>query len=233
MRFRDQIHDALKFTLMDWKAIVILGIILCIAATFDELDSENLILITGILIISTLLIFFEEGYRYRIIEDTLAGHNKPPIIRNIKTFLNEGFYETVTMAVYFAAITILANYLNKMPITGIFFYEYIILYIVFLFVYIIFFGAAINKALHDGKFLSGFNVFEIIGFYREIGIKKSLLLILIEAIFVNFLVSSVFDWGVLNGRHTLEFIICFFLSPILLLFSTRLMASFGREVNSD
>ena len=42
MKFERQIYDALKYTIDDWKAIVLLGIILCIASTSEETVSENI-----------------------------------------------------------------------------------------------------------------------------------------------------------------------------------------------
>lgn len=60
MNFFSQILDALKFTLRDWKAIVLLGLILCILSTSKEYQSDSLLIYYIICIIWTALVLVEE-----------------------------------------------------------------------------------------------------------------------------------------------------------------------------
>ena len=82
MKFSSQIKDAAKYTFRDWKAIVLLGIILCIASTLDETYTDNLLLLFIMVIAAIALLFIEEGYRYKIIRETIEGNNSPPLIEN-------------------------------------------------------------------------------------------------------------------------------------------------------
>ena len=42
MKFKNRIYDAFKYTLKDWKAIILLGAVLCIASTVGEFQTDNL-----------------------------------------------------------------------------------------------------------------------------------------------------------------------------------------------
>lgn len=100
MKFTTQLRDAFKYTLRDWKAIVLLGIFLCMASTFEEIHSNNLLILIVAFVVCTVLLFFEEGYRYKIIKETMKGNNNPPVINNLKELIKEGFYEYITISVY-------------------------------------------------------------------------------------------------------------------------------------
>ena len=76
MKFTTQLRDAFKYTLRDWKAIVLLGIFLCMASTFEEIHSNNLLILIVAFVVCTVLLFFEEGYRYKIIKETMKGDKR-------------------------------------------------------------------------------------------------------------------------------------------------------------
>ena len=78
MKLYDNIRNALKFTLKDWKVIILLGIILSISASVSEIKTENTILLILSIVIPLILLFVEEAYRYKIIENTIKGNNNPP-----------------------------------------------------------------------------------------------------------------------------------------------------------
>ena len=67
MNFKDQIYDALKYTLKDWKPTILLGTILFIASLLHTIDSEEYTIIFAVFIATIVLLFFEEGYRYKIV----------------------------------------------------------------------------------------------------------------------------------------------------------------------
>lgn len=229
MKFERQIYDALKYTIDDWKAIVLLGIILCIASTSEETITENVYILIIISIIGLVTLFLEEGYRYLIIEETIKGNNSPPIIRNMKDLLKEGFYEVITLFIYGAILAILSYIGNNIVIyTDLDYLRWLILYIICLIIYLSFFGAAINKVLHGGKFLSAFNIIEIFKLYLKMGILQTIFLAIIGTVNLNIVVSCVLDLGILNVNHFLDYVISFFLSPAILLFVTRLMALCGK-----
>lgn len=232
MKFISQIVDAMKFTLRDWKAIILLGIILCIASTSEHWDSNYIIIYYSIYIISIALIFIEEGYRYKIIEGTLQGDNKPPNIMNLRDLIKDGFLETVTILVYIAILLIFNmitdKLIPKLNLSNAYSLVFVILAVI---VYLAFFGFGIYKALNGGKFFSGFNIPGIFRLYFKMGILQTIFLIIVGSISMNLTYSCVLDLGIFRTYHILDFIISFILNPILLLFMTRLIALCGREVN--
>jgi hypothetical protein len=228
MKFRYQILDAISYTLRDWKAIVLLGIILCIASTSEEFQTADLTIYCIISIITVITLIFEEGYRYKIIVNTLKGHNAPPIIGNLKPLLKEGFIELITLYIY-GWILWGINFLSDKSYGA----TYTILVIISFILYFMFLGSAVNKALHGSKFLSGFNIFEIYGLYYKLGLKQSIFLAIIGTISANLIISCVFDLGIFSTAHILDFLTSFFLNPILLLFITRLIALCGKHAISD
>ena len=50
--------------------------------------------------ISTILLFFEESYRYKIIENTIMGNNNPPKLEFNTRFLKEGMIESSILFIY-------------------------------------------------------------------------------------------------------------------------------------
>lgn len=234
MNFTSQIKDALKYTFKDWKSIVLLGIILCIASTFEEWHTENLLIRVILTVIALVLIFIEEGYRYKIIKDTINGNNHPPFIGNYRELIKEGFLETVTILIYAGTTwAIVQLYNNIIPTTSISYISLIILFIFALIIYLTIFGFAIYKALNKGRFLSAFNIFGILKLYYKIGLKQTIFLIIVGSISLDLIFTCVLNMSIFEPGKFLEFIISFFINPILLLFMTRLLALSGRKAISS
>ena len=234
MKLRTQIRDALKYTLKDWKTVILLGIILCATASFNDLDSDDLTVGFAMVIVALILLAFEEGYRYLIIKNTLKGDNNPPRVTNLKEILVEGSYEAITLIFYACVIYLLVEVINNINILGgMKDLQAAIISATCIFIYFLFFGAAINKVLHGGRFLSAFNAIEIIKYYIKIGLKRTLAIIIFGTISLNFIACSVFDYGSIDLVNTIDFLINFILSPIILLFITRLIALSGKEVSND
>lgn len=100
MNFKSQILDAVTYTLRDWKGIVLLGIILCIASTVEEVQVDNMNLYYILLIISSITLLFEEGYRYNIIKNTVQNKFSNAI-SDFREFMKEGFIELITAYIFF------------------------------------------------------------------------------------------------------------------------------------
>jgi len=229
MNLYDNVHNAFKFTIKNWKVIILLGIILSIGASLTEMKTDNSILLTISIIISTILLFFEESYRYKIIENTIIGDNNPPKLEFNTRFLKEGMIESSILFIYTVIALVISQLIDMIS-------DFSIQTILSILGIIIFFSviaSGINKALHDGKFKSAFNLIEIFAFYKNIGFKNALFLIITGTISYTLIIECVFDFGNLNLTGFIDIIISFFLSPILLVFLTRLMALFGREAVND
>ncbi|WP_296861150.1 DUF4013 domain-containing protein [uncultured Methanobrevibacter sp.] len=229
MKFISQIKDAAKYTFKDWKTIVLLGIILCIASTSEEFTTNNNILLFILSGITLTLLIIEEGYRYTIIKETIEGNNRPPIIGNLFKLIKEGIIETFSLAVYIGIVLALFTAYDKVPKDQFYDMYQIIIFILLIIIYLMFFGYAINKALHGSKFLSAFNIIEIFKLYYKIGIVQSIFLFIVGSISLNIMYTCVFNIGIFQPTRFIEFILSFFINPILLLFITRLMALCGRE----
>ena len=68
---------------------------------------------------------------------------------------------------------------------------WVVLSVISLIVYFLFFGAAVNKALHNDRFISALNFIEIGKFYLKIGVKRTVVLIIVGIISINFIEISV------------------------------------------
>lgn len=234
MKFATQIRDALTYTIRDWKPIILLGLILCIISTLEKINGVNTIITFAIVSVTSILLFLEEGYRYEIIKETIKGKNNPPRIENLKELIKEGFIETIIITVYYLVTCIFTDLADNIKIiNSLHIIQWTVLFIIVMLIFLFFYGAAINKALHDDKFISAFNILEIARFYSKIGIKKTLLLIIVETISINFIIGSVLELGIYNFAQYIDIIINLFINPILILFLTRLIALIGKEVTYD
>ncbi|MBR0059497.1 MAG: DUF4013 domain-containing protein [Methanobrevibacter sp.] len=231
MKFRSQIYDALKYTLRDWKPIILLGLILYILSVMNNVNEVETIIGIAVLILTIALLFLEEGYRYQIIKETIKGNNNPPSFENLKKLIIEGFLESFTISVYLTATYIFIFSANKIElISHVQYIHWFILVIISMAIYFLSFGAVINKALHDDKFISAFNLIEIGRLYLKIGLKRTILLIIIGTVSINFIITSVIELGIYDFAQYLDFIINFIVNPILILFLTRLSGLIGKEV---
>lgn len=234
MKFTTQVRDAFTYTIRDWKTILLLGLILCITSSLDKINEANAIIAIAIVIVTIIMLFIEEGYRYEIIKETIKGNNNPPKFRNLKELITEGFLESITITVYSAGLYILTNMTNNIKIiSSLHLIQWAILFIIVIAIYFLFFGAVINKALHNDKFISAFNIIEIVRFYSKIGIIRTAILIIIGSISMNLIICSVLDLGIYNFAQYIDIIINLFINPILILFLTRLTALIGKEVTYD
>lgn len=102
MRLINLTYDAIKYTLRNWNAVFLLGIVICISDTILEIKTDNLLIFVPLFIIYIILLLFEEGYRFKIITETLKGNNSPPNIGNLPKLLKEGFKELITILFYIA-----------------------------------------------------------------------------------------------------------------------------------
>ncbi len=234
MNFKNQIYDAIKYTLKDWKTIILLGIILCTLPVIIETETNYLLIAAILFFVSVILTLFEEGYRYEIIKETIKGNNNPPSIGNIKLLLKEGAYETIIIVIYWGIIFLLnkmAEYMNQINIFN--WPLWVVLSVMCIIVYFLFFGATVNKALHNDRFISALNFIEIGKFYLKIGVKRTVVLIIVGIISINFIEISVMGIGIHNFAKIMDILINLTISPIMLLFMTRLTALIGREITYD
>ena len=223
MNFKSQILDAVTYTLRDWKGIVLLGIILCIASTVEEVQVDNMNLYYILLIISSITLLFEEGYRYNIIKNTVQNKFSNAI-SDFREFMKEGFIELITAYIFF--LIMYPAYILSDQTQGI---TSIILAILGYLLYFLFYASAVNKVLHGGRFISGLNFIEIFKLYYNIGLKRVIFVIILVLINLTLLVHCVLNLDIFRIGHFLDFIVSFFLNPILMLTITRFLAISGKK----
>ena len=103
--------NSFKYTISDWVAIVILGIILTFLSILNNFNRDiNIIMWVAI----TILSLIEMGYSFKIIEQTLQGSTKPPIFRNFKELIIHGIKDTIVYAFYFTLMLIVSFLLISM-----------------------------------------------------------------------------------------------------------------------
>ena len=224
MNFKSEISDAITYTLRDWKGIVLLGIILCIASTVEEVQTDNINLYYFLLIASAITLLFEEGYRYNIIKNTVQKKFSHKVISDFREFMKEGFIELITAYIFIAIMY--PTYTLSDQTQGI---TSIIFTILQYLVYFLFYASAVNKVLHGGKFISGLNFIEIFKLYYNIGLKRVIFVIILVLINLTLLYHCVLNLGIFRVDHFLDFIVSFFLNPILMLTITRFLAISGKE----
>ena len=95
--------------------------------------------------------------------------------------------------------------------------------------YFLFYASAVNKVLHGGRFISGLNFIEIFKLYYNIGLKRVIFVIILVLINLTLLVHCVLNLGIFRIGHFLDFIVSFFLNPILMLTITRFLAISGKK----
>lgn len=224
MNFKSQVFDAVTYTLRDWKGIVLLGIIFCIASTVEEVQVDNMNLYYILLIISSITLLFEEGHRYNIIKNTVQEKFSHEVISDFREFMKDGFIELITAYIFF--LIMYPVYTLSEQTQGI---TSIILAILGYLLYFLFYASAVNKVLHGGRFISGLNFIEIFKLYYNIGLKRVIFVIILVLINLTLLVHCVLNLGIFRIGHFLDFIVSFFLNPILMLTITRFLAISGKK----
>lgn len=232
MNFINQIYDAFRYTLRDWKAIILLGMIICISDTSSEYKTENFYIFLIVFAIFAILFCFEEGYRFKIITETLKGKNRPPSIMNISNIIKEGFFEVITLIFYFSIYVIINTFcLSRLNLDT--FTFGLILFCFSQIIALLILASPIYKALHGSEFKSGFNAIGIMKLYYKMGLSKIIIMMIVLLVSENIIFSVALNKGVFETHHILEFIFSFFLAPILLLFETRLISICGKEAVSN
>ena len=108
MKIKDQIKKSLHYSLNDWKVILLLGIIITLVSSIEEIELENDIFSIILWIILIVLLLIEEGYRAKIIETSVHGEEMPlNLFHDMKGLMKSGYSELVILIVYFSIIILL------------------------------------------------------------------------------------------------------------------------------
>ena len=142
MKYINLVKDAFSYAAAGWFNVLILGILIFLAENLDHLPGHSGaigvvdVVFYGIII---FLIFFEAGYFYRIIKETVNGSTIPPRLNRLHSMLLHGFKEVTVFFIYFSipiVILLLAAfefqyYLNALSLNPQIFAHYVITDIIY------------------------------------------------------------------------------------------------------
>lgn len=215
--------NSFKYTISDWVAIVILGIILTFLSILNNFNRDiNMIMWVAI----TILSLIEMGYSFKIIEQTLQGSTKPPIFRNFKELIIHGIKDTIVYAFYFTLMLIvsflLISMIHSIPESSLI--GIILAIIVIGFIFLLLFVSLINLAKHDGKLRYAFHFRELYSLLKRIGIGR-IIIVYILAMLIEYLLIKTFITGE-NIPHMsfVAIIRNLIVTPFLVIFTERTIA---------
>jgi hypothetical protein len=113
MKISQIIKDAVKYPLLDWKKLLILGVIIVISSItlFLKLGVTNNVLIVFSVGLVLLTGFLVNGYIYRIIKSSLDGAGKLPEFNEWKAMFTDGFKVFIIFIAYLTVPTIIISFL--------------------------------------------------------------------------------------------------------------------------
>ena len=236
MNLKELMKESLKYTLRDWKMLILVGILLTLASTIEEIHITHETLAIIFLILSLLLLLIEEGYRAKIIETTLHGNNMPPnLLKNPKGLIKGGFYEVIILVGYSSIISGIIYLMLYVGFNGSIYNLNFIIAVTLLSIFctiflICFLIAPINKAINDDKLIHAFKIHDLLKLYHKMGLSNAICSIILGITGFNLVVAPILNWGILDTYKFFEFLISFLLSPLILLFTTRFLSLSVKEV---
>lgn len=246
-----KISNALRYTASDWRNVLFLGLILFLTDYLVDLDAPSMIEGFSDIIILILVIFLslvEVGYGFRIVEETVKGSRKPPSFHHPLNLFWHGVKESIILLFYFVMplILVIMGVSEFEVISGIDFdpliMEYYLLFgiVLFLCFNIMFQGAVLNMAHHEGKITAGFNMLKVFGKIRMVGLRNMLMVSVITIIVLYIIKQAVFD-----TLHALPYVLPYIgisvgdilfmiiIAPFLTIFTARLLGLIDVDENSD
>lgn len=230
VNFYDNVKDAIQYAISDKVSIVVIGLTLTFLATMENYDLSYTVWGLLINISVIILVCFESGYSSKIINETINGSDRPPIIDNVFEILKQGVEECITSFIYailfFVVISVILIINDFFP--QFFGISLVLGIIVFAVMFILIQVSVIYKSYHSGKFYKGFDFKGMARLFRKLGFWGSLFLCAVSLISQAFIFSSLFEVSFFEIGNINSFILRFLLTPICLIFSLRLVALQGR-----
>jgi hypothetical protein len=234
IRLKDIIIDSLKYSASDLKVLVLLGFVLLLADTAENLtyvglfNEEIKFVLLGIVIFLTIL---EAGYVFRIILETVQGSNKLPKFENLKLMFVQGVIEFVLLIIYFSIPLLFfgAFYLNflmsidfnTLPLLSDVFIIIILGFTVL--IYVLFPAVLLHRADSNGSFKSSFDFIMIYHKIRSIGLRR-LVVVYLGLFIIASIVKIVLTSTVAHNLPIIgEIIPDLIIAPYLLIFTTRVL----------
>lgn len=231
------IFNALRYTASNWYNVLILGLLLFLADHLVDLSSPSIIGgISDILILITVIFlsFMELGYGFRIVEETVKGSFKPPSFSHPLNIFWHGVKESVILLFYYIVPLILIiivvsefETLLRLDLSPLIVEYFLLILIILLVTFnIMFQGAVLNMAHHEGRIISGLNLPMVFRKIRLVGFKNMLIVSVITTLVIYIVKQAIFD--TLHelpylGPSVGDFISTVLIAPFLMIFTTRLL----------
>jgi len=228
--------DAMRYSVSKWYNILILGLILFLTDHIIDFNVPSMISGMGdVLIVSIIFIlsFLEIGYGFRIVEETVQGSSKPPSFHHPLSLIGHGVRESVILLIYFIIPLILIvigisefETMFNLDFSPMLDYALFIAIILFVCFNILFQGAVLTMAHHEGSLRSGFNMIMVFRKIRQVGLKNMLMISFITIAVIYILQQAIFD--TLHGLPYVgttvgDVLSTVLIAPFLILFTTRLL----------
>jgi hypothetical protein len=237
MKMKAMVSDAIRYAAADWYNFFILGLVLFLIDHLVDLSAPPLIdsyFDVLLFIITLFLSLVELGYGFRMVEETVQGSKKPPSFHNPFNLFWHGVKESVIFTVYFIFPLIMSviSFFGFESFLGLDLSPIIVDYSLFIAVglffafNIMFQGAVLNMAHHDGSLTSGFNMPMVFRKIRMVGLKNMFMISLITLLLIGILKGMIFDTfhEIPYLGHTLgDVISTVIITPFLIIFTTRLL----------
>lgn len=231
-----KLKDAVRFSISNWYNILILGLILFLVDHIIDVDVSPILGFYGQILVVILIIalsFMEIGYGFRIVEGTVHGSRNPPSFHHPLNLVAHGVKESVILLTYFIIPLILLivgiaqidTYID-LDLNPILVDITLVLGVIFFLICnILFQGAVLNMAHHDGSLRSGFNMIKVFRKIKLVGLKDMLLISIITIMVVYMLKQAIFD--TLHGLpYVGDILATVIVGPFFILFTTRLLGLF-------
>lgn len=250
MKIREMLVDAVKYPASGLKQLIILGMMILITseivAHYTDLNidlSSMIALFFLVIVLLTILGFFEAGYTFKIIEESVKGIENPPKFNNLASMFKHGVNETIILVVYFIIpllliLTGIDGLFTQIdlgiPMLSIYMsLGLIILGILLGFVADIIVTVAIpHMASKNGALKDAFRLGEIFRKIRQIGLKKLLIAYLGVIISVVLIAGPIFE-EIIESVNIFGFVIGeLIIAPYLLMFYARFIALIYKSSSS-
>lgn len=243
MGLREIILDSFRYTTSNWGKLIILGIVIFLADMVDELSYfQNLAdeISTVLIVISILLVIFEIGYIFRIIEETTNGSKTLPAFNRIWETFFHGLKEILVTVLYFIFpfLLVLLGAMEINDVIGHFSIEVdllIILLGLFLasLLYLPFQAAVLNMANHHGTIKSGFDLKNIFNKMRMIGFKNLGFIYILTVLFALVVRYTLSDTIKILPYGLGDLISSLIIAPFILVFTARTLGLINKGLDKN
>ncbi|QUH23071.1 DUF4013 domain-containing protein [Methanobacterium alkalithermotolerans] len=237
MNIKEMFLDSSRYAASDWTKFISLGILFVLTDFLDRLSLEKSFLdwIWLVFLVWIILFFIQAGYIFRIIEFSVKGHDQLPHFNNLKNLFQHGVKDSVVFTIYlsfpliFFLIFLIADSSNWT--VEVFSNNELLFWVLTagsLIFFILFQGAILNMAHHEGRFRSAFNFKEIYLRIKRVKIQKFVITCILTGIIIWLLEPFFLEDVAHSIDYPLGAIIDVIIAPYLAILTSRFLGIMDR-----